>query len=240
MASEPVSCPSEGRSTETDARAPSPAARVRVRKLGRTAYAASLRLQEEMVAELTAAPSARGTIFVLEHDAVYTLGRGADAADLMGAPDRLGVPVFRIGRGGGATFHGPGQIVAYPVVRLPGHGRNVQGYIRGLERALVATCAAFGIRAHAIDGQTGVWTAAGKIAAIGIGVKRDIAFHGVALNVCNDIDFFQSIVACRAPGMAVSTMARELGGAPARGEVEDALIREVCRELGFIPVEEES
>lgn len=240
MASEAVSRPSEGRSPEANARAPRPAVRVQIRKLGRTAYAAALRLQEEMVAELAASSTTRGTIFVLEHDAVYTLGRGADAADLMGAPARLGVPVFRIGRGGGATFHGPGQVVAYPVVRLPGHGRDVQGYIRGLERALVATCAEFAVRAHAIDGQTGAWTAAGKIAAIGIGVKRDIAFHGVALNVCNDVDFFQNIVACRAPGMAVTTMARELGAAPAREEVEDVLVRQVCRELGLVPVEGES
>ena len=115
---------------------------------------------------------------------MYTLGRGADAADLRGAPERLGVPCFRVGRGGGATFHGPGQLVAYPIVRLRAAGRDVHRYVRALERALIATCARLrrhrlgARRARSVSG-----SASGKIASIGIGVRRGVAYHGIALNV---------------------------------------------------------
>lgn len=224
---------------ETHEPRPQPAAEVCVRRLGRVDYADALRLQEELLAATIADPTAPGTLLVLEHEPVYTLGRGADAADLMGAPERFHVPVFRVGRGGGATFHGPGQVVAYPIVRLAGHGRDVQRHIRCLERALVATCRAFAIAARPLAGQTGVWTSQGKIGAIGIGVKRGVSFHGVALNVNNRVDFFEGIVPCRSPGMRVTTMARELGGdaTPSQGRVEDVLVAELCRELGFAPVE---
>lgn len=195
-----------------------------------------MRLQDQLLGEVIDSPGAPGTILVLEHEPVYTLGRGADDADLLGAPARLGVPAYRTGRGGGVTYHGPGQVVVYPVVRLPGDGRNVARFIRSLEQAIVATCRRFAVAAHTLPGQTGVWTTGGKIGAIGIGVRRGVAFHGLALNVCNRIDHFESIVPCRAPGMAVTTLVREAGREIALGDVEEVLLAEVCGVLGLSAV----
>ncbi len=193
-------------------------------------------MQDALVAEVIDRPGEPGIILVLEHDPVYTLGRGADDTDLMGAPERLGVPVFRVGRGGGVTFHGPGQVVVYPVVRLPGDGRNVARFIRSLERGMVAACGRFSVAARSLDGQTGVWAENGKIGAIGIGVKRGVVFHGLALNVSTRIDYFENVVPCRTPGMAVTTMEREKGEGVVFEDVAEALVDEVCRELGLNPV----
>jgi lipoate-protein ligase B len=184
------------------ARAMSP---LRVRRLGRMPYAEALQRQEDLLAAKLA--GGRGDdLLLVEHDPVYTLGRGADERDLCGAPARLGVPVFRVGRGGGATYHGPGQMVAYPIVHLR-HGRDVHRYVRSLERALIAALARFGVAAQAVPGETGVWTAAGKIASIGIGVRRGVSFHGVALNVSTDLDYFRQIVPCAAPQTVIVNLA---------------------------------
>jgi len=216
---------------------------LRVRNLGRVAYSEAMRIQDELLAQRIGSDAAGGEILLLEHEPVYTLGRGADLADLMGVPERLGVPVFRVGRGGGATFHGPGQVVAYPIVRLPGHGRDVRRYIRRLESALVRTCGACGVVARAIPAQTGVWAAGGKVAAIGIGVRRGVAFHGVSLNVCNRVDYFEQIVPCRTPGMAVTTLQREIGESagsvvlPAIDVIARALAAEIASALNMELVE---
>jgi len=164
--------------------------------LGRCEYAAALVRQEALLAAV-AAGDAPEQILLLEHPPVYTLGRGADGGDLRDAPERLGVPVFRIGRGGGATFHGPGQLVAYPIVRLRGGGRDVSDYICTLEKALIDTCAAVGVAAAAPAGKIGVWVGERKLGSIGIGVRRGVAWHGIALNVATDLSFFDAIVVCR-------------------------------------------
>jgi lipoate-protein ligase B len=184
-----------------------------VRPLGRVAYVDALALQDALVAE-RARDEGSDQLLLLEHPPVFTLGRGADAVDLRGAPERLGVPVHRVGRGGGATFHGPGQLVAYPIVRLRAAGRDVHRYVRNLEAALVATCARFGVRASAPAGQTGVWADGRKIGSIGIGVRRGVAFHGIALNVSTDLSFFAHIVPCRTDGLAVTSLTAILGTAP--------------------------
>jgi lipoyl(octanoyl) transferase len=189
-----------------------------VRELGLVPYASALAMQEALVAE-RAADETGDEILLLEHPPVYTLGRGADAADLQGAPERLSVPVFRVGRGGGATFHGPGQMVAYPIVRLRAAGRDVHAYVRNLEAALIATCASFGVIADAPAGQTGVWADGRKLASIGIGVRRGVAYHGVALNVATDLTFFAHIVACRTSGLAVVNLADLLGWVPSVADV---------------------
>lgn len=202
--------------------------RLHVRQLGCVPYADALALQETLVAA-HAAREVEDELLLLEHPPVYTLGRGADAADLQGAPQRLGVPVYRVGRGGGATFHGPGQLVAYPIVRLGAAGRDVHRYVRALEAALVATCERFGVQALAPPGQTGVWAAERKIASIGIGVRRGVAYHGIALNVATDLTYFAHIVPCRTSGLAVTSMAAILGAAPplaAVGEVFAACLAE--------------
>jgi len=203
--------------------------RLRLHRLGRMPYAEALLRQEELLAAKIGG-AAGDDLLLVEHDPVYTLGRGAREADLLGAPARLGVPVFRIGRGGGATYHGPGQMVAYPIVHLR-HGRDVHRYVRDLERALIATLAHFGVAAHAVSGETGVWTASGKIASIGIGVRRGVTFHGVALNVATDCDYFRQIVPCAAPQTVIVNLADLAGGAPSVGEVGDVFAAALATEL---------
>jgi len=205
--------------------------RLLARPLGRCAYGDALVVQEHLLADV-ACGAAPEQVLLLEHPPVYTLGRGADAADLGDAPARLGVPVFRVGRGGGATFHGPGQLVAYPIVRLRGGGRDVHGYVRALERALVATCAAFGIAAAAPDGQTGIWVGARKIGSIGIGVRRGVAYHGIALNVTTDLSYFAAIVVCRSAGLTLTSMAELLATAPPLPVVGRAFAGALAAELG--------
>jgi lipoate-protein ligase B len=190
-----------------------------VRDLGTCPYGAVLALQEDLVARKIAGDP-HDYLLVLEHEPVYTLGRGADAADLLGADAALGIPAFRIGRGGGVTFHGPGQLVAYPILTL-GHRRDVHRYVHALEEVLIRTCAEFGITTQRRDGLTGVWVGEAKIASIGVGVRRWTTFHGVALNVSTDLRFFSHVVPCRMPDVRMTSMALELRTAPALGEVRN-------------------
>lgn len=217
-----------------------------VHELGLCAYPAALALQEELVArkiggDRDAAGPAAGDpddyLLLLEHEPVYTLGRGADAADVLGADQRLGVPVFRVSRGGGVTFHGPGQLVAYPILTLAHGGRDVHGYVRRLEAVLVGVCAAFGIAAQRRAGLTGVWVGDAKIASIGVGVRRWTTFHGVALNVSTDLRFFGHIVACRMPEVRMTSMAEVLRtascAAPPMTDVRAAFIARFRSEFGY-------
>ena len=215
--------------TAAASRLPS-AAPMHVQRLGRRPYDEVLALQASRLAAVV--DGAPETLLLLEHPPVYTLGRGADAADLRGAPDRLGVPWFRIGRGGGATFHGPGQLVAYPIVRLRAAGRDVHGYVRALEGALVDTCAAFGITAAAPVGKTGVWVGPRKIASIGIGVRRGVAWHGIALNVSTDLAYFDAITVCRSAGLRMVNLAELTEPVPALDAVGTAFAQALATRLG--------
>jgi lipoate-protein ligase B len=206
---------------------------LRVRQLGCLPYAEALALQEALVA-VRADGQGSDELLLLEHPPVYTLGRGADAADLRGAPERLAVPVFRIGRGGGATYHGPGQLVAYPIVRVRGAGRDVHRYVRILEAALIATCAHFGVAAATPAGQTGAWVGAYKIGSIGIGVRRGVAYHGVALNVAPDLSYFAHIVPCRGSGLEVTSLARLLASPPTVTEVGRVFAERFADHMGLV------
>ena len=210
------------------------AAKLEVRWLGRIEYAEALAVQESRL-EAKLRGDAADHLLVLEHDPVYTLGRGADAADLRGAPERLGVPVHRVGRGGGATFHGPGQLVCYPIVRLTPSGRDVHRFVRALEATLVSTCARLGIDASVRSGQTGVWAGEAKIASIGIGVRRGISLHGTALNVATDLSFFDAIVPCRMEGLRTTSVEHLLGRAPSLEEVAAVFAACFVSELGYRP-----
>jgi lipoyl(octanoyl) transferase len=196
-----------------------------VHDLGVAPYAEALALQENLVARKIAG-EADDYLLLLEHPPVYTLGRGADAQDLRGADQLMGVPVFRVSRGGGVTFHGPGQLVAYPILTLHRGGRDVHRYVRTLEDVLIGVCAEFGIVAERQPGLTGVWTGGAKIASIGIGVRRWTTFHGIALNVSTDLRFFTRIVPCRMPDVRMTSMAVELGAAP---PVRDVAMRFAAR-----------
>jgi lipoate-protein ligase B len=200
-----------------------------VRALGRCAYDVALAEQEALLT--TVAAGAPEAVLLLEHPPVYTLGRGADAADLRGAPERLGVPIFRVGRGGGATFHGPGQLVAYPIVRLRAGGRDVHGYVRTLEAALIDTCAAYGIEAAAPAGQTGVWVGERKIGSIGIGIRRGVAWHGIALNVATDLSYFDAITVCRSAATRLVNLSTLVEGDVSVAEVGAVFARALALRL---------
>jgi lipoyl(octanoyl) transferase len=162
-------------------------------------------------------------LILLEHPPVYTLGRGfreehllLDRADL----DRRGVKVREIRRGGDITFHGPGQLVGYPILDLGLHGRDVHLYLRLLERFLIETLRGFGLQGYTIQGQTGVWCRGGKIASIGVGLSRWVTTHGFALNVNNDLSYFDGIVACGLHGRQAASMQTKLRRSVDIGDVK--------------------
>src|SRR6202140_2293246 len=162
-----------------------------VRRLGLVDYAAALEMQNTMVAARIR-DAISDTLLLLEHPHVYTLGRGADASYLTSATG--GVPVHRVSRGGQVTYHGPGQIVGYPIVKLAGARRDVSRYLRKLEQALITALREYDIEATRRDGMTGVWAGSRKIASIGVGIRRWVTLHGFALNVATDLGYFDAIV----------------------------------------------
>lgn len=180
--------------------------------LGRQPYAAALSQQEALLERATQERTSDDHLLLLEHDHVYTLGRGSDEQDLLGAPERLGVPTFRVGRGGGVTYHGPGQLVGYPIVRVP--GGDVQRYVHQLEDALIATCARYDVAAGRRGDAIGVWADGGKIGSVGIGVRRGVAYHGVALNVSPDLSYFAQVVPCREASLRFTALAHALRVTP--------------------------
>jgi lipoyl(octanoyl) transferase len=158
-------------------------------------------------------------LLLLEHPAVLTLGRQADESHVLAPPDVLearGVEVLRVERGGEVTYHGPGQLVAYPIVRLADRGLLLRPYVRALEAALAATCAALGVAAGRRDGHPGCWVDPDgalprKIGALGIRIERGVAYHGIALNVTVDLGDFGLIDPCGMPGLPSASIASELG-----------------------------
>ena len=216
--------------------------RALVHDLGRAAYAPTLALQEELVARVHADPKGPGHLVLVEHTpSVITLGRRTRTGHLLANEDqlrRLGIEVHASARGGSATWHGPGQFVAYPILRLA-RERNVRAHVHGLEEALLVTLAHFGVRAHRAEGLTGVWVGNEKIAAIGVAVSHWIAWHGLALNVDPDLESFRLIVPCGIEGKGVTSMARLLGRALCMEEVKPVLLECLATALGLslAPVE---
>lgn len=202
--------------------------------LGRLDYEAALARQEAEVE--TVRDGAPDRLLLVEHPPVYTIGRGGDERNLCGAPSSLGVPVHRIARGGDTTFHGPGQLVGYPVLSLARHGRDVHLYLRRLEEVLIRALATFGVDAKRIAGKTGVWVGGGprwrKIASIGIGVRRWVTLHGFALNVSTDLRYFEAIVPCGLEGVEMTTLERERGVAVGMDRVRERVVEAFRSEFG--------
>lgn len=182
---------------------------------GLTDYEAGLRIQETLAAARISGAIRDDVMLLVEHPHVFTLGRGADARYLL-APVP-GVPVHRVSRGGQVTYHGPGQLVGYPIVKLEGRDRDVHVYLRRIELAIITALASFGIIGETHDGLTGVWTRGRKIASIGVGIRRWVTMHGFAVNICPDLSFFHAIVPCGIAGCEVTSMT-----ALGRGEVSVA------------------
>lgn len=181
---------------------------VEVRWLGRVNYADGLRLQEEIVARHLAGEDA-DTLLLLEHEPVFTIGRTSDRSSL-GNADNLPAPLVEIGRGGKATWHGPGQLVGYPVLNLARYGQDLHYYLRALEEALIQGCHALGVPADRSGGQTGVWAAPGrKLASIGVGARRWISMHGFAINIHGALEGFNAITPCGIDGVTMTSLERE-------------------------------
>jgi len=191
---------------------------------GLSPYAETLAEMEARAAAIRAG-DARELIWLLEHPPLYTAGTSADEQELL-APDRF--PVFRAGRGGRYTYHGPGQRVCYVLLDLEKRGRDVRCFVSGIEKWLIATLADFGIGARSEAGRIGIWTGSGaeeaKIGAIGVRVRRWVSFHGFSLNVDPDLSHFSGIVPCGLGDYAVTSMAR-LGVGAEMDAVDAALAR---------------
>jgi lipoyl(octanoyl) transferase len=206
-----VSCEPMGRITNKVA----PAAqelrpRLRVRWLGRMEFSEALALQEEIVARKQGDHSLEDQLLLLEHEPVYTIGRTPDKSSLRGAA-HLPYPLFSINRGGQATYHGPGQLMAYPIIDLRRCGQDLHKYLRWLEQLLIELLAGYGISAARRQSLTGVWVAERKIASIGVGVRHWITMHGFALNVCGDLSPFLYIVPCGINNVTMTSMEKETG-----------------------------
>lgn len=188
------------------------------RWLGRTGYRDAHGLQKRLVDE-RAAGKIEDQLLLLEHPAVLTLGKNSDPAHILASDAELaarGIGVERIERGGEVTYHGPGQLVAYPIIRLHERGLLVRPFVRALEAALIDTCRALGVDAERRDGHPGCWCEADgatprKIGALGLRVERGVSYHGIALNISVDLDEFALIEACGMPGVVSTSVARERG-----------------------------
>ncbi|HEV2803848.1 MAG TPA: lipoyl(octanoyl) transferase LipB [Chthoniobacterales bacterium] len=183
-----------------------------VRWLGRVGFADALALQEKLVAERRSNDSLGDELLLLEHDPVYTIGRTPDQSSLRGAA-HLPHPLFPINRGGQATYHGPGQLMGYPIIDLRRCGEDLHRYLRWLEDLLVETLGELGVAARTRSGLTGVWVEDRKIASIGVGVRHWITMHGFALNVCGDLAPFNQIVPCGIANVAMTSIEKETGAA---------------------------
>src|SRR5690349_23609362 len=191
-------------------------------------YGDALELQRDIARERISGAIPQDVLLLLEHPPVVTLGRGAKEKNLVASPDFLqskGVEVFEVERGGDVTFHGPGQLVGYPIIDLKRHREDLHWYLRTLEGALIAALGELGIEAERNPGYTGVWTKGRKIASIGVHARDWVTWHGFALNVSTDLSYFDLMVPCGIEAVTMTSMARELGGTPpAWDRVEAAVI----------------
>ncbi|HEY9157631.1 lipoyl(octanoyl) transferase LipB [Candidatus Binatus sp.] len=174
-----------------------------VADLGVLDYDAALAIQTAMLAARLDG-TIGDTLLMMEHPHVFTLGRGADERFIVGNP--ASVPIRRVSRGGQVTYHGPGQLIGYPILKLEGRDRDVTKYLRELEAAMIDALAKFGIDAARRDAMTGVWVGSRKIASIGVGLRRWTTWHGFALNVSTDLSFFDSIVPCGIAGCRMTSI----------------------------------
>ena len=212
--------------------------------LGRVAYGEALELQRAVARARIAGTIPQDVLLLVEHAPVVTLGRSSKDGHLIASPEFLaqrGVELFEVERGGDVTFHGPGQLVGYPIVGLRRHKQDLHWYLRRVEESLIRTLATWEIAGERNPGLTGVWTNGRKIASIGVHARDWVTWHGFALNVTTDLRYFELIVPCGIDGVVMTSMARETGhdaialpdvaaaAAAATGEVFDLEISERAR-----------
>jgi lipoate-protein ligase B len=207
-------------------------------RLGLTPYGIALELQRDLARRRIAGEIHEDMLLLLEHPPVVTLGRTAKDAHVLSSRDRLdgrGVEVYEVERGGDVTFHGPGQLVGYPIFDLKRHRRDLHWYLRQVEEALITALAEGGIDAERNSGYTGVWTRGRKIASIGVHARDWVTWHGFALNVTTDLSFFDLIVPCGIPQVQMTSMLRELGRSVAMDEVCSAITQAFGQVFGLEP-----
>ncbi len=193
-----------------------------VQNIGRKSYKAVWDLQKEMQQQRIKG-EIEDTLILVEHDPVYTLGKNANEDHLLQSRDES-VDVFNIERGGDITFHGPGQLVGYPILDLSNYKKSVSWYMRTLEQVLIDTLIEFKITAHRNDGLTGVWVGAEKIAALGVRISRWVTMHGFALNVNPDLSFYDGIIPCGIFDHGVTSMEQLLGETQNSDNVKNMVI----------------
>ena len=183
--------------------------KLKTRWLGRIGYEKGMELQESLVREKIAGES-NDDLLLLEHDPVYTMGRSRNELSL-GEENRLPHPIHRTNRGGQATYHGPGQLVGYPILNLNRKGHDLHRYLRFLEEVIIDILAEYSVQGIRREGLTGVWVKESKIASIGSGVRRWISMHGFALNVAKDLPGFDEIIPCGIAGVRMTSLSAECG-----------------------------
>jgi lipoyl(octanoyl) transferase len=221
--------------------------KLKIMDLGRTAYAPALEVQRKMLEDVLA--GAPGTLIFVEHDPVITVSQRRESQQhLLASPERLkklGIDVQPTDRGGDITYHGPGQLVAYPILKLDDYGLNLSRYMRLLEDVVIDTLSAFGVKGETEKGVTGVWVreipassepqaigGAKKICALGVRIRRNVTMHGLALNVTTDISHFDTIVPCGLTGRGVTSLAKLLGErTPSMNDVKRELATAMNRRL---------
>lgn len=200
---------------------------LKVRRLGRQPYQATWKAMSAFTDNRTAETA--DELWLLEHDPVFTQGQAGKAEHVL-APGEI--PVVQVDRGGQVTYHGPGQIVAYPMIDLRRVGVGVRELVHRIEQSLIDTLAHWEIHAERLEGAPGVYVGGAKVAALGLRVRRGCSFHGLAFNVNMDLEPYDRINPCGYKGLAV-TQVLDLGGPSQLADVEDVLIGEFCRQFGF-------
>ncbi len=207
----------------------------RVHQLGLVEYREGLRLQQELIA-LRKAGKIHDTLLLLEHPHVYTLGRNARRENLLVSEARLaeiGAALHETDRGGDITYHGPGQLVGYPIFDLTGHRRDIAWFMRSLEEVFIGVASEYGIKAARITGAPGVWVGNEKLVALGVHISRWVTSHGFAFNVNPDLSHFDHIVPCGLKDKGVTSLARLLGREISMGEANELTVAHVGRVFGF-------
>jgi lipoate-protein ligase B len=204
--------------------------KITVADLGVVDYDAALAMQGEILAARIEG-TIGDTLLMIEHPHVFTLGRGADERFIVGNME--GVPVRRVSRGGQVTYHGPGQLIGYPILKLEGRDRDITKYLRSLEDAMIDALAKFGIEGGRRDAMTGVWVGGRKIASIGVGIRRWTTWHGFALNVSTELSYFDSIVPCGIEGCRMTSVCEVTNRAVSVGEFAGAMRESFARVFNY-------
>ena len=217
-----------------------PAAReLWISDFGRRAYGEMLEIQRAAARARITGEIAQDLLILVEHPAVVTLGRSSKEAHLLADPSQLrskGVEVYEVERGGDVTFHGPGQLVGYPIVDLKRHKQDLHWYLRQVEEVLIRALARLGIAAERVPKYTGVWTQGRKIASIGVHARDWVTWHGFALNVSTELSYFDLIVPCGIPQVTMTSILRESGGIANADRARTAVIASAAEVFDLVPV----